>query len=338
MKNLFRLLIALLLLGTIPSRFLEAAYVPVTAPSAVILEPHSGKLLFSKAPHRRQPPASTAKVITALVTLDSLSLNGWVTVSPLVTAAEPSKLYLRSGEELQVRDLLKAVLMNSANDAARALAVEIAGSERAFAALMNEKARLLGAANTHFINASGLPGEGQYSTAYDLALIMREAMKNPFIASILKQRRAVIETSAGRRYYLKSHNKMLLRGRDVFGKTGYTRRARYCFVGWIHGGRQDLVVAMLGSRKLWDDLASLVNHHTGWFGWHRSKVLSYGARGEEVKAIQRALKRAGFFKGPVTGYFGKQTKLAVLRFQSSKNLIRDGLVGPQTRKALSPYF
>ena len=265
-----------------------------------------------------------------------LALDHWVVVSPAVEGTEPSKLYLHGGEELQVRDLLKAVLMSSANDAARALAVEIAGSERAFAQLMNEKANSLGAVNTHFINASGLPGDGQYSTAYDLALIMREAMKNPTIASTLRQRRAVIETSTGKFYYLKSHNKMLLRGRDVFGKTGYTRRARYCFVGWIQGGRQDAIVAVLGSRKLWDDLTSLVNHHIGIPA--RRKVLSYGVRGEDVKTIQRALKKAGFFNGPVTGYFGKQTKIAALRFQRAKGLSRDGIVGPQTRKALTPYF
>ena len=122
-------------------------------------------------------------MVTTLVVLDSLALDHWVRVSPRAEDVQPSKIYLRGGEEFQVRDLLKAVLMNSANDAASALAIEIAGSERLFAQAMNRKAQDLGAHNTRFINASGLPGEGQYSTAYDLAVIMKTATRSSSIRS-----------------------------------------------------------------------------------------------------------------------------------------------------------
>lgn len=309
------------------------ASIAVTAPSVVLLEPESGRVLFSKAPYRRQPPASTAKIVTALVVLESLPLDKWVTVSTAVQFAEPSKLYLRAGEEIRVRDLLKALLMNSANDAAMALAIATAGSERAFAGLMNEKAKSLGAQDTHFINSSGLPGEGQYSTAHDLALFIQIAMKNGVIASILKQRRATIETAQGKRYYLSSHNKMLLRGRNVYGKTGYTRSARYCFVGWIQRSNSRAVVSMLGSRKLWDDLTTITNQYTGVTP-KQAKVIAFGARGDRVKELQRVLKQRGYFKGPVTGYFGQQTRSAVIRFQKAKGLLVDGTVGPQTKSAL----
>ena len=323
---------------TFPLNALDGSSVYVTALSAVIMEPESGKILFSKAPHLKQPPASTAKVTTALIVLDTLSLDRRVHISPVVEGVQSSKLYLKGGEELSVRDLLKAVLMKSANDAAMALAIEVAGSEHAFAELMNQKARKLGAQNTHFVNSTGLPGRGQYSTTYDLALIMNNAMKNHAVASILKERHAVIQTSNGRRYYLKNHNKMLWRGRGIFGKTGYTRRARHCFVGWIEGQHNDAVIAVLGSHKLWDDLTSLANRRRGIDRNRESKIFSYGSRGDEVKSLQLGLKKAGFFKGPVTGYFGKQTKLAVIKFQKAKGLPADGMIGSQTQKALSSFL
>ncbi|MBI4394685.1 MAG: peptidoglycan-binding protein [Candidatus Omnitrophica bacterium] len=310
------------------------AYLSLTAPSAVLLEPASEKILYSRAPHRRQQPASTTKLVTALVLLDSLPLDHWVTISPRVQSVEASKLYLKTGDRIRVRDLLKAILMKSANDAAAAAAIEISGSEHAFGELMTRKARSLGAKNTRFVNASGLPAEGQYTTAYDLALIMREAMKNDTIVSILRQKGASIRTYYGNRYHFKSHNKMLLRGERVIGKTGYTRLAKYCFVGLIEEGPQNTIVSVLGSRRLWLDLRALVSQLTGGM----RKFLSYGDRGKDVRRLQTALKKAGYFKGPVTGYFGTKTRLAVRKLQKSKGLSADGVAGPQTRKALASYL
>ncbi|MBI4372102.1 MAG: peptidoglycan-binding protein [Candidatus Omnitrophica bacterium] len=310
------------------------AYISLTAPSAVLLEPASEKILYSRAPHRRQQPASTTKLVTALVILDSLPLDHWVTISSRVQSVEASKLYLRSGDRLRVRDLLKAILMKSANDAAMAAAIEISGTERAFGALMTQKARSFGAKNTRFVNASGLPAKGQYTTAYDLALMMRQAMKNETIVSILRQKGASIKTYYGYRYHFKSHNKMLLRGERVIGKTGYTRLAKYCFVGLIEEGSRDTIVSVLGSRKLWLDLRALVVQLTG-----RSRnFLSYGDRGKDVKDLQAALKKAGYFNGPITGYFGKQTRAAVLKLQKAARLTRDGVAGPRTKELLKPYL
>lgn len=313
---------------------LADAYVSLTAPSALLLESGSQKIIFSRAPHRRQPPASTAKIVTALVVLDALPLDHWVTISPRAEQVEASKLYLQGGDRLRVRDLLKAILIKSANDAASALAIAVSGSERAFADLMTQKAQSLGARDTRFVNASGLPDEGQYSTVYDLAILMQAALKNELIISILRQRNASIRTSSGRRYYLKSHNKMLLRGERVIGKTGYTRRAKYCFVGLIEEGAQDVIVSVLGSKKLWRDLTTLLNQLDG--GSHN--LLSFGSRGEDVKQSQAALKKLGFFNGPATGYFGKITKRAVRKFQRSRGLPQDGVIGPKTKAALAPYL
>ena len=311
------------------------AYASLTAPSAILLEPASQKIIYSRAPHRRQSPASTTKLITALVVLDSVPLDHWIAVSSRAEQAERSKLYLQEGDRLRVIDLLKALLMNSANDVASALAIGISGSEREFANLMTAKARSLGARNTHFVNASGLPGESQYATAYDLALIMQEAMKNDVIISILRQKRATIQTSSGKIFHLKSHNKMLWRHEGVIGKTGWTRRSKFCFVGLIQEGRRNVIVSMLGSRKLWVDLRGLVNRLAGISKVQTNNgLLSFGTRGREVNRLQLSLKRAGFFEGQATGYFGTKTKRAVLQFQKSRGLPPDGVVGIETKKAL----
>src|SRR3989338_7044727 len=313
---------------------LAEAFASLTAPSAVLLEPTSERILYSRAPHRRQAPASTTKLVTALVVLDSLSLDHWVTISPRVEPVQASKLYLQAGDRIRVRDLLKAILMKSANDAAAAVAIEISGTEREFAQLLTQKARSIGAQNTRFVNASGLPQAGQYTTAYDLALIMQEAMKNDLIVSILRQRAASIRTYYGNRYHFKSHNKMLLRGERVIGKTGYTRLAKYCFVGLIEEGSQDTIVSILGSRKLWLDLRALVSQLTGG----KRKFLSFGDRGKDVNELQLALKQAGYFKETATGYFGKKTKSAVILFQKSNGISPDGVAGSKTQKALAPYL
>ena len=309
----------------------------ISAPSIVLLEPGTRKIFYSRAPHKRHAPASTTKIVTALVVLDSLSLDQWVAVSSAVEDVEPSKLYLKSGDRLRVHDLLKATLMNSANDAARALAIEVAGSEGKFAKRMTKKARELGAKNTRFINASGLPASGQYSTAYDLALIMEEAAKQPVLISILKEKNAVIRTEEGKRFYLKSHNKMLWRARDVIGKTGWTRAAKYCFLGVIRGVGREVIVSMLGSHRLWSDLSSIVDKFLRLIG-AKSSPLAQGSRGRDVTLLQAALKRAGFFSITPTGYFGMKTKQAVLDFQKAKGLQVDGIVGPQTQHALAAYY
>ena len=127
---------------------------------------------------------------------------------------------------------------------------------------------------------------------------------------------------------------MLLRGERVIGKTGYTRLAKYCFVGLIEEGSQDTIVSVLGSRKLWLDLRALVSQLTGG----KRKFLSFGDRGKDVNELQLALKQAGYFKETATGYFGKKTKSAVIRFQKSNGISPDGVAGSKTQKALAPYL
>jgi len=227
----------------------------LTAKAAIAIDADTGMILYAKNPYLKRPPASTAKVMTALVTLERSSLERPVKISGRAALAPPSKINLNKGDIVTTEELLYALLLKSANDAAIALAEGVAESETAFVKLMNKKAKELGARDTRFINASGLPGEGQYTTVYDLSIIMREALREPFLQEVLKTRVAVIEVENGeRRVALRNHNKLLwMYDGAEGGKTGYTARARHCFVGEASRNTERVIIAILGSKRLWDD-------------------------------------------------------------------------------------
>ncbi len=237
----------------------EAVADGLTAKAAIAIDGDTGTVLYAKNPHLKRPPASTAKVMTALLTLERSNLEKLVVVSANASAVSGSRLKLNGGDKVKTEELLYALLLKSANDAAIALAESVSGSEASFVNLMNKKAKEIGAKDTHFINASGLPGKGQYTTVSDLSIIMKEALKEQFLADILKTRVAVIELENGaRRVALRNHNKLLWMYEGAEGgKTGYTVSARHCFVGEASRDTKRVITAVLGSRKLWDDTAFL---------------------------------------------------------------------------------
>ena len=224
---------------------------------------------YGKDVNRKVTPASTVKVMTALLALERLPLNQKIKVSYRATLPQPSKLDVKSGEQYTVENLLYAILLKSANDAAVVLAEGVAGSEAKFVQLMNERARELGAKNTHFVNPNGLPSakEQQYTTAYDMYLIFREAAKHPFFRNALTLKYKTIQSTAGREIKLKSHNKMLFMGwkSNVWGKTGWTRHAGACFVGYIPRGKdQDMcIIALFGATDRWNDIKYIIEHYGG---------------------------------------------------------------------------
>lgn len=238
----------------------------ITARAAVVADARTGEILFARNPTAKLPPASTTKVLTALVALDSGGFEQNFRVSRYASSMEPSKIWLRPGWTMNMKDLLYATLLNSANDASVALAEGVAGTVGSFSRLMNEKARSLGAAHSNFVNPNGLPSDQHYSTAFDLAQIMRHAAQVPELRDILSTGSKVIYPRSGskRRIALYSHNRFRDR-KDVpvLGKTGYTRKARKCFVGVASDGRREVIVAMLGSDQLWPDVERLVAYGIG---------------------------------------------------------------------------
>ncbi|MFH1063303.1 MAG: D-alanyl-D-alanine carboxypeptidase [Candidatus Omnitrophota bacterium] len=241
---------------------LYAVQTGLTAKSAIIMDASNGTILYQKNANMRMPAASTVKVLTAIMSASSLDLNGVVTVSRRAAGIAPSKVYLTEKAQYKVIDLIKCLLMSSANDAGVVLAEAMALTEFQFSLLMNEKAKQIGAKNSFFLNATGLPEhkKGQYSTAYDLALFMKECMQNPRLVKIMQTKMTTIAGSDEKPINVKNHNKFLWRdSNDLIGKTGYTKQAGHCFLGAFTCGKRKLIVAIQGSRKPWDDLNYLIN-------------------------------------------------------------------------------
>jgi len=236
----------------------------VTAKSAIFMDSAKGKRLYQRNADKKVPPASTTKVMTALLVLERLPLNRWVMVSQKATLAQPSKAGLMAGERYRVKDLLYAILVSSSNDASIVLAEAVAGSEWQFVQIMNKRARQLGAYHTKFANSHGLPSKAaQYTTAYDMYLIFKAALKKTFFKNTIGYQNKTIRSSAGRKIFLKSHNTSLKKGwrRNVHGKTGYTRKAKSCFVGYINKGKSTLIISVFGCTRRWDDVKYIIQKY-----------------------------------------------------------------------------
>jgi D-alanyl-D-alanine carboxypeptidase (penicillin-binding protein 5/6) len=232
----------------------------VTARAAVVMDAATGEILWERNGSDPLPPASTTKVLTAIVALESGRLDDTFRVSVNAAETPPSKINLRPGQQMRLKNLLYAVLLNSANDAATVVAEGIAGSEEAFAVRMNARARELGATSSHFANPHGLTAPGHVASARDLAVIFRHGLDLPLFREILETRsvQVPLESSGVHWISLHSHNR-LLSGYTyrVIGKTGYTRPALRCFVGSANHDGRELVIALLGSRDLWSDARRL---------------------------------------------------------------------------------
>ena len=235
-----------------------------TAVSALLMDATHNRYYYAKAIDRQVYPASTTKLLTVLLAAERLPLDQYVTVSERATQVQPTKLEVRAGEQYKVRDLLYAALLKSANDAVIVLAEAVAGSQAGFVELMNERARKIGATHSHFANPHGLPSEGQqYTTARDMALILKEALKNPFIQKAITFKYRILYSKDGRRHFLKSHNKALFLNwrKEVFGKTGYTNQAQSCFGGYFFKGDGMYIVAVFGCRKRWEDIKFIIERY-----------------------------------------------------------------------------
>lgn len=230
--------------------------------AVAVIDATSGKLLYAKNPELKCPPASTTKLMTAIVTLENKDLKDIVAISRNAARVPPHKAGFREGERVTVEELLNAALIGSANDAAVALAEATSGSEERFVELMNNKALSIGATNTRFVNPNGLPGPGQYITAVDLAKIMAYALRYPKIREIIGTRVAQVSTTDGNTKLIRNTNRLLWSEDElVGGKTGYTSKARHCFVCAAERKNDTIVIALLGSPSrsdLWKETELLI--------------------------------------------------------------------------------
>ena len=232
------------LLGAGPAAALTALPV-VDARAFLVTDARTGEVLVSEDADRRLPIASITKLMTAIVTLDHVKPRSFATAPASVSSVGESSIFLRPGERMRVRDLLEAALVQSANDAAWTLAADVGhGSVKRFVRLMNEKARELGLADTHFVRPDGLDVRGHYSSARDVLELARVAMSRPIVRSIVRERTARI---AGGRM-LHTWNDLLGRFPGVVGvKTGHTDRASWNEVALVRRHGVALYAVVLGS-------------------------------------------------------------------------------------------
>ena len=207
----------------------------VEAPAAILMEAATGTVIYEKQAHEKLAPASVTKVMTLLLVMEALESGrvGWddtVVASETAAAKGGSQIYLEQGEQMGMEDMIKSVVVSSANDCATALAEHIAGSEQAFVAMMNKRAAELGMENTHFVNCTGLddePGSAEHlTTAYDIALMSRELLKHE---DIRKYTTIWTDTVRGGEFGLSNTNKLVRFFEGTTGlKTGYTSAAGHC--------------------------------------------------------------------------------------------------------------
>ena len=245
----------------------QSSAVSVSAKSAILIDLDERNILYQKNAKERMAMASTTKIVTALVACELLECSATVKIPHEAIGIEGSSVYLQAGERLTVEQLLYALLLESANDAAVALAIVAAGSVEKFADKCNEKAYGLGLRDTNFTNPHGLYDENHYTTAYDLAILSAEALKNPTIAKICASKRAEIPLNAttenplgeGTRY-LKNHNKMLSMYEGAIGlKTGFTKKSGRCLVSAARRNDLTLIAVTLNAPDDWRDHAAMLD-------------------------------------------------------------------------------
>ncbi|WP_066637491.1 D-alanyl-D-alanine carboxypeptidase family protein [Desulfolucanica intricata] len=258
-----------------------------TAEAAVLMEPNTGQVIFSKQPDKELPMASVTKIMTMLLIVEAVD-DGKLKLSDRITASENawsmggSQIYLEPGEEMSLEEMLISIAVGSANDACVAVAEHLAGSEEAFVQMMNKRAKELGLKHTHFANTNGLPVENHYTSAHDMAMILREALKHPLFVKVSSTYRYDIR---GGDFVLWNTNK-LLKWYDgtIAGKTGWTNEAKYCLASAVERDGLRLIAVVLGTpepRSHFRESIKLYN-----YGFAQYQAVNLETKGARVGTVR----------------------------------------------------
>lgn len=255
--------------------------VPCAAYSAqayALMDADTGRVLAQENGSEQLPMASTTKIMTALVAVESGNLDRMIEVPASCAGVEGSSMYLQAGELLPLRDVLYGLMLSSGNDAAMCIA-EISGGQQVFVSRMNERAQEMGLTNTHFDNPSGLDGETHYTTALELARIASEALQNETFRTIVGTKSYTTGTRT-----LVNHNKMLSRYEGAVGvKTGFTKKSGRCLVSAAERGGRTLVAVTLNDPDDWKDHAALLD--SGFSQLEEKLLYPQGASVREVPVM-----------------------------------------------------
>jgi D-alanyl-D-alanine carboxypeptidase len=248
-----------------------ASFRIISAQSVLAIDLDSGISLYEKDPDKPFLPASTTKIVTALVAMEYYSLDSVLKVGKV--KVDGQKMGLVKGEEISFLDLLHGLLIYSANDAAEVLAQNFPGGRDAFIAAMNAKVKNLGLINTHFTNPSGLEEKGHVSTAKDLVKVAAYAMKNPTFAKVVATKQRLVKSKDGKiKHKLVNINELLGKVDGVLGvKTGWTENARENLVTYVERNGHRLMIALLGSQDRFGETEELINWMFENYEWKEVK-------------------------------------------------------------------
>lgn len=274
MKNMIFSAAAALLLGVMPLYALNAdcADIPeISAKGAVLISADTGEVVFGENYSRKLPMASTTKIMTTLLCIESGGLYDEFVVDSEAIKVEGSSMGLQEGDIVTKYALCCGMLLPSGNDAANAAAVRIAGSIPAFADMMNDRARKMGLSRTYFVTPSGLEGDGHGSSAYDMAVLASEALRLPLFREICSKSSLQLEFgNPPYKRWLKNTNKLLTMYDGVYGvKTGFTDEAGRCLVSACEKDGKNLICVTLNDRNDWNDHISMYD-----FGFDKASLLT----------------------------------------------------------------
>ena len=297
MKRLFALFTALLILVGFSvqiyarPQLAEASAPNVSAKSAILINGEDGEIYYRKNADAPMGMASTTKLMTAIVALSMCDPDKVIAVPYEAVGTEGSSVYLVEGERLTLRELLCALLLSSANDAAVAIAVSLSGDIESFADEMNAYAKKLGLTRTHFTNPHGLYDEAHYTTARELAAIAREALKYPLIEEIVCSQKATIPHSGeADKRLLVNHNRLLKSYDGAIGmKTGFTKKTGRCLVSAARRGGLTLIAVTLNAPDDWRDHTALLDY--GFENYEHRLLYSTGEFSYSLPLSDSSLER-----------------------------------------------
>ncbi len=249
----------------------------VSAKSAILLNADTGKVLFEYNANEKRGMASTTKIMTAIIAIESGKLDEEFTIPADAIGVEGSSLYLKGTETMSLRELVVGLMLRSANDAAEAIAIILSGSVANFSKLMNEKAEKLGLANSHFDNPHGLDSSSHYTTAKDLAALAAYAVKNTTFKSICSMRSATISSNEQTRA-ISNHNKLLSIYSGAYGvKTGFTKATGRCLVSAAERDNMNLIAVTLDAPNDWEDHRRMLD-----YGFSNFEIINLVSKDEIV--------------------------------------------------------
>ena len=344
-KGILWILIACLLFGSASLCYADTdteTELTLVGKGAILIDASTGKVLYEKNSHEKYYPASTTKIITAILALENIGLDDTVPIDGEIAFTGGSRIYLLEGEKVMARELMYGLLLESANDVAVAFAKKISGSTEKFAVLMNEKAKEYGALNTNFVNPNGLQDEKHVSTAYDLAMIAKYAMKNETFRKYVKTYKYKMPaTNMQDTRYFYNTNRLLydtvhevsvngvLRDCKYEGitgiKTGFTPEAGGCLVASAKRGDTELIAVTMASTDMdrFGDCIALLDY--GFANYKTVPALDGDADLGMVKVKRGAVSRVA--AAP------KEAVFATLPKEASQDVVRTEIVLSDSLKA-----